>query len=234
MIYGFGWDPTYMLVLIGVIVCMAASAKMNAAFRKYARVPSHNGLTGREAAERILRSQGIYDVRVERTPGNLTDHYDPRNKVLRLSDATYNAASVAAVGVAAHECGHALQHAKGYAPLSVRALLVPAANFGSSIAWPLILIGLFMSGDMSALLLNLGIFAFSLAVLFQLVTLPVEFNASGRALALLKNSGMLYESEVKDVRKVLTAAALTYVAGAASAILQLLRILILTGGRRDD
>ena len=130
MYYGFGWDPTYMLVLIGVIVCMAASAKMNAAFRKYARVPSHNGLTGRETAERILRSQGIYDVRVERTPGNLTDHYDPRNKVLRLSDATYNAASVAAVGVAAHECGHALQHAKGYAPLSVRALLVPAANFG--------------------------------------------------------------------------------------------------------
>ena len=234
MYYGFGWDPTYMLVLIGVIVCMAASAKMNAAFRKYARVPSHNGLTGREAAERILRSQGIYDVRVERTPGNLTDHYDPRNKVLRLSDATYNAASVAAVGVAAHECGHALQHAKGYAPLSVRALLVPAANFGSSIAWPLILIGLFMSGDMSAMLLNLGILAFSLAVLFQLVTLPVEFNASGRALALLKSSGMLYESEVKDVRKVLTAAALTYVAGAASAILQLLRILILTGGRRDD
>ena len=138
------------------------------------------------------------------------------------------------MGVAAHECGHALQHAKGYAPLSVRSSLVPIANFGSSIAWPLIIFGLFIRGDMSAMLLNLGILAFSLAVLFQIVTLPVEFNASGRALKLLKNNGMLYESEVRDVRKVLSAAALTYVAGAASAVLQLLRILILTGGRRDD
>ena len=171
---------------------------------------------------------------MEHIPGNLTDHYDPRNKVLRLSDAVYNASSVAAVGVAAHECGHALQHAKGYAPLSVRSSLVPIANFGSSIAWPLIIFGLFIRGDMSAMLLNLGILAFSLAVLFQIVTLPVEFNASGRALKLLKNNGMLYESEVRDVRKVLSAAALTYVAGAASAVLQLLRILILTGGRRDD
>ena len=220
MYYGFGFDPTYILVLIGVVICMAASAKMNAAFRKYARIQSHN--------------QGIYDVRVEHIPGNLTDHYDPRNKVLRLSDAVYNASSVAAVGVAAHECGHALQHAKGYAPLSVRSSLVPIANFGSSIAWPLIIFGLFIRGDMSAMLLNLGILAFSLAVLFQIVTLPVEFNASGRALKLLKNNGMLYESEVRDVRKVLSAAALTYVAGAASAVLQLLRILILTGGRRDD
>ena len=234
MYYGFGFDPTYILVLIGVVICMAASAKMNAAFRKYARFQSHNQMTGREAAERILRSQGIYDVRVEHIPGNLTDHYDPRNKVLRLSDAVYNASSVAAVGVAAHECGHALQHAKGYAPLSVRSSLVPIANFGSSIAWPLIIFGLFMRGDMSAMLLNLGILAFSLAVLFQIVTLPVEFNASGRALKLLKNNGMLYESEVRDVRKVLSAAALTYVAGAASAVLQLLRILILAGGRRDD
>ncbi|MDO4312986.1 MAG: zinc metallopeptidase [Eubacteriales bacterium] len=232
--YGFGIDPTYLLVLIGVVICMAASSKMNTTFRKYAHVRSHNGLTGREAAERILRSQGIYDVRVDRVAGNLTDHYDPRNKVLRLSDATYNSTSVAAIGVAAHECGHALQHAKGYAPLSIRGALVPVANFGSSIAWPLILIGLFMNGSMSVMLLNLGIFAFSLAVLFQIVTLPVEFNASGRALKLLGSNGMLYESEVADVRKVLTAAALTYVAGAASAILQLLRILILTGGRRRD
>lgn len=234
MYYGFGLDPTYILVLIGVIVCVAASSKMNATFRKYARVQSHNRLTGREAAERILRSQGIYDVRVDHVAGNLTDHYDPRNKVLRLSDATYNATSVAAIGVAAHECGHALQHAKGYAPLSIRSSLVPVANFGSSIAWPLIIFGLFMRGDMSVMLLNLGILAFSFAVLFQIVTLPVEFNASGRALKLLGNNGMLYESEVRDVRKVLTAAALTYVASAASAILQLLRILILTGGRRDD
>lgn len=234
MYYGFGFDPTYILVLIGVVICLIASSKMNATFRKYAKVQSHNMLTGHEAAERILRSQGIYDVRVDRVAGNLTDHYDPRNKVLRLSEATYNATSVAAIGVAAHECGHALQHAKGYAPLSIRSSLVPVANFGSNIAWPLIIIGLFMRGDMSILLLNLGILAFSFAVLFQIVTLPVEFNASGRALKLLGNTGMLYESEMKDVRKVLTAAALTYVAGAASAVLQLLRILILTGGRRDD
>lgn len=234
MYYGFGFDYTYTLVLLGVIICMLASAKMNAAFRKYARVQSHNRLTGHEAAERILRSQGIYDVRVDRISGNLTDHYDPRNKVLRLSDATYNSTSVAAIGVAAHECGHALQHARGYAPLSIRSALVPVANFGSSIAWPLIIFGLFIGGDMSLMLLNLGILAFSLAVLFQIVTLPVEFNASSRALKLLGSNGMLYESEVRDVRKVLTAAALTYVASAASAILQLLRILILTSGRRDD
>ncbi len=234
MYYGFGLDYTYVLVLLGVIICMAASSKMNATFRRYARVQSHNRLTGHEAAERILRSQGIYDVRVDRVAGNLTDHYDPRNKVLRLSESTYNSTSVAAIGVAAHECGHALQHAKGYLPLSIRGALVPVANFGSSIAWPLIILGLFMRGDMSLMLLNIGILAFSLAVLFQIVTLPVEFNASGRALKLLGNNGMLYESEVRDVRKVLTAAALTYVAGAASAVLQLLRILILTGGRRDD
>lgn len=232
--YGFWFDPTYILVLIGVVICMIASSKMNATFRRYARVQSHNRMTGRDAAERILRSQGIYDVRVEHVSGNLTDHYDPRNKVLRLSDATYNATSVAAIGVAAHECGHALQHAKGYAPLSIRSALVPVANFGSSIAWPLIILGLFFNSEMSTILLNAGILAFSLAVLFQIVTLPVEFNASSRALKLLGSNGMLYESEVADVRKVLTAAALTYVAGAASAILQLLRILLLTGGRRND
>lgn len=232
--YGFWYDPTYLLVLIGVIVCLAASSRMNSTFRKYARVQSHNRMTGREAAERILRSQGIYDVRVEHVAGSLTDHYDPRSKVLRLSDATYGATSVAAIGVAAHECGHALQHAKGYVPLSIRSTLVPVANFGSSIAWPLILIGLLFHSDMSLMLLNLGILAFSLAVLFQIVTLPVEFNASSRALKLLGSSGMLYESEVADVRRVLSAAALTYVAGAASAVLQLLRILILTGGRRRN
>lgn len=232
--YGFWLDPTYILVLIGVVICMIASSKMNATFRKYSQVRSHNGMTGREAAERILRSQGIYDVRIERVGGNLTDHYDPRNKVLRLSDATYNSTSVAAIGVAAHECGHALQHAKGYAPLSLRSALVPVANFGSSIAWPLILIGFLFNSEMSVILLNVGILAFSFAVLFQIVTLPVEFNASGRALKLLGSSGMLYEPEVADVRKVLTAAALTYVASAASAILQLLRILLLTRGRRDD
>lgn len=231
--YGFGMDPTYILVLIGVIICLLASSKMNVTFNKYARVRSHSGVTGREAAERILHNAGIYDVSVQHVSGNLNDHYDPRNKVLRLSDATYNSSSVAAVGVAAHECGHAIQHAYGYAPLSIRSALVPVANFGSSLAWPLILIGLLMNGEMSVLLLNVGILMFSLAVLFQLVTLPVEFNASSRALKLLGDNGLLYTEEVKDVRKVLTAAALTYVASAASAILQLLRLLLLTGNRRN-
>lgn len=233
MFYPMYFDSTYMLVLIGVIICMVASAKMNATFNRYSRVRSRSGLTGREAAERILYSAGIRDVRVEHVPGNLTDHYDPRRKVLRLSDATYNSNSVAAIGVAAHECGHAIQHETGYVPLAVRGSLVPIANFGSSIAWPLILIGLFMNSGMSALLLNLGILAFSLAVLFQIVTLPVEFNASGRAVKILGSTGILYEDEVRDTKKVLKAAALTYVAGAASAILQLLRIVLLANRSND-
>ncbi len=233
MYYPMFFDSTYILVLIGVVICMLASSKMNSTFRRYSQVRNHSGMTGREAAERILSSAGIRDVRVEHVSGNLTDHYDPRNKVLRLSDATYNSTSVAAMGVAAHECGHAIQHATGYAPLSIRGALVPVANFGSSIAWPLIVIGLIMNSNMSVLLLNFGILAFSFAVLFQIVTLPVEFNASGRALKILGNSGMLYEDEVRDTRKVLTAAALTYVAGAASAILQLLRIILLANNRRD-
>lgn len=230
----YAMDPTYVLVLIGVVLCMLASAKMNSTFNRYSRVRNHSGITGREAAERILYMSGIRDVRVEHVSGNLTDHYDPKNKVLRLSDATYNSTSVAALGVAAHECGHAVQHATGYVPLSLRSAFVPVANFGSTIAWPLIILGLIMNSQMSTLLLNLGILGFSFAVLFQIITLPVEFNASSRALKILGNSGMLYEEEVRSTRKVLTAAALTYVAGAASAILQLLRILILTGGRRDD
>ena len=233
MYYPMYFDPTYMLVILGVIICMMASAKMNSTFNKYSRVRNHSGMTGREAAEEILRRAGIYDVRVEHISGNLTDHYDPRSKVLRLSDATYNSTSVAAMGVAAHECGHAVQHETGYVPLKIRGALVPIANFGSTIAWPLIIIGLFFNSRSSALFLNLGILAFSLAVLFQIVTLPVEFNASNRAIRVRGSSGMLYEDEVKATRKVLTAAALTYVAGAASAILQLLRIILLTGNRRD-
>lgn len=166
-------------------------------------------------------------------PGNLTDHYDPRNKTLGLSDTVYNSSSVAAVGVAAHECGHAVQHSVGYAPLSIRGALVPVANFGSALSWPLIIIGLFMGGQMSSLLINLGILLFSAAVLFQIVTLPVEFNASRRAVRVLETSGMLCPDEIGAVKKVLGAAALTYVASAASMILQLLRLMII-GGRRDD
>lgn len=233
MYYPMFYDPTYILVMIGVVICLLASAKMNSTFSKYSRVRSHSGMTGKEVAEALLHREGIYDVRVEYVAGNLTDHYDPRSKVLRLSDATYQQTSVAAIGVAAHECGHAIQHARGYAPLSIRSALVPVANFGSSIAWPLIIIGLIMNSQTSQLFLNLGVIAFSMAVLFQIVTLPVELNASRRALKILGNTGMLYPDEVRETRKVLTAAALTYIAGAASAILQLLRLIMISNSRRD-
>lgn len=228
------FDPTYILVVAGVIICLLASARVKSTFARYSGMRNHLGMTGAEAAQRVLHGAGIYDVRIERVSGQLTDHYDPRNKVLRLSDATYAQTSVAAVGVAAHECGHAIQHAKGYAPLQFRSALVPVANFGSMIAWPLIVLGLFINSNSAGLLINLGILAFSLAVLFQLVTLPVEYNASGRAVRILAESGMMQGEEIVATKKVLNAAALTYVASAASAILQLLRILILTGGRRRD
>ena len=228
------YDRTYILVLIGVLICVAASARVNRTFDRFSRVRSYSGMTGKEAAERILRSSGIYDVQVSHIPGNLTDHYNPGKKTLGLSDTVYNSASVAAIGVAAHECGHAVQHATGYAPLKIRGALVPAANFGSMAAWPLILIGLLMNGDTAILFINLGILVFSAAVLFQIVTLPVEFNASRRAVRVLESSGMLYPDEVDSVKKVLSAAALTYVASAASMILQLLRLIIIGGRKRND
>lgn len=228
------WDPTYVLILIGVILSLIASARVRSTYAKYQKVPNHAGMTGAEVADRILRSQGIYDVVIRHVDGNLTDHYDPRNKTLNLSDSTYASTSVAAAGVAAHECGHAIQHAKGYAPLSIRSALVPIANFGSSISWFLIVIGLFIRSNSGQMLINLGILAFSLAVLFQIVTLPVEFNASGRALKILSGTGTLDSRELKQTKKVLSAAALTYVAAAAASILQLLRLILLFGGRRDD
>lgn len=229
-----GYDSTYILVLIGVVICMLASSRVNRVFRKYSTVRSRTGLTGRDAAERILRANGIYDVTVRHIPGNLTDHYDPRNKTLGLSDSVYGSASVAAIGVAAHECGHAVQHATGYAPLKIRGALVPAANFGSGMAWPLIVIGLMLRSDAAIFFIDLGILLFSAAVLFQIVTLPVEFNASSRAVKVLETSGMLYPEEIKQTKAVLGAAALTYVASAASAILQLLRLLLISGRRRND
>ena len=192
--YGFYYDPTYVMVLIGVVICMLASANVNRTFQKYSRIRSHSGMTGREAAERLLHANGIYDVTVQRVAGNLTDHYDPRNKTLNLSDSTYASTSVAAIGVAAHECGHAVQHANGYAPLKIRGSLVPVANFGSTLAWPLILIGFLIQGNASVLLINLGILLFSAAVLFQIVTLPVEFNASSRALKALETNTLYRRS----------------------------------------
>ena len=225
------WDPTYILVIIGVIISLWASAKVKTTYSKYSRVRSMSGLTGAQAAERILHSAGLYDVRIEHISGDLTDHYDPKNRVLRLSDTVYGSASVAAVGVAAHECGHAVQDQKDYAPLRIRNSLVPVANFGTMAAWPIIIIGLIFGS--SHFLVNLGILLFSAAVLFQIVTLPVEFNASRRAVRVLETSGMLNPDEIGAVKKVLGAAALSYVASAASMILQLLRLMII-GGRRDD
>ena len=231
MLYYY-YDWTYILVVIGAVICIAASARVKNVFSRYSRIQSHSGLTGREAAEQILHRNGIYDVQVIHIGGNLTDHYNPGNKTLGLSDTVYNSTSVAAIGVAAHECGHAVQHARGYVPLAIRGSLVSVANIGSTAAWPLILIGLFMNGQTAIFFINLGILLFSAAVLFQIVTLPVEFNASGRAVKVLESSGMLYPDEVDSVKKVLGAAALTYVASAASMILQLLRLVIIGGRKR--
>ena len=228
----FSFDPSYVLILIGLLLSMAASAKVNSTYARYARVGARCGMTGAEAAKRLLNSQGIYDVTVRRVPGKLTDHYDPRNKTVNLSESVYGSTSIAAIGVAAHECGHAMQDAGGYVPLRVRGALVPVANFGAQISWPLILIGILFSSGSSSMLITLGILMFSLSVLFQLVTLPVEFNASSRAVSLLDRTGILAGQEVGQTRQVLSAAALTYVAAAAASILQLLRLLYLFGGNR--
>ena len=231
--YYYGYDSMYILVIIAAIFSMIASAKVNSTFNKYAKVRSMAGFTGAEAAQRILQSAGINDVRIERVSGNLTDHYDPKSRVLRLSDATYSSASVAAVGVAAHECGHAIQHQVGYGPLKLRSTLVPAANLGSKLGIPIILVGLLIGGA-GSILIQVGIWAFSLAVLFQLVTLPVEFNASNRAVRILEDRGLLRQEELGMCRKVLSAAAMTYVAAAASSIISLLRLVLLYGRRRND
>ncbi len=228
------WDPTYILVVIGAVICMIASARVTGTFNKYSQLRSMSGMNGAQVAQRVLQAAGIYDVQVRHVSGSLTDHYDPRTKTVNLSDPVYNATSVAALGVAAHECGHAIQHAKSYAPLSIRSALVPIANFGSMLAWPVILIGLFFNTRSSGLIIDIGILLFSAAVLFQLVTLPVEFDASRRALVMLRTQGILADDELKYTRRVLKSAALTYVASAAAAILQLLRIILITNGRRRD
>lgn len=226
------FDPTYVLVLIGALISMVASINVNSTYRRFSTVMSMRGVRAEEAAQRILHDAGIYDVRIERIRGELTDHYSPSEKVLRLSDAVYGSTSVAAIGVAAHECGHAIQHKVGYVPLSLRALSVPVANIGSKLSWPLILIGLLIGYTPLA---QIGVILFLAVVLFQLITLPVEFNASHRALQVLKQDSMLSMDELSGARKVLTAAALTYVAALFSAILQLLRlVMIVNGGRRRD
>ena len=229
--YGYYYDPTYILVLIGALLSLWASAKVKSTYSRYAKVYSRSGLTGAEAAQQILKNAGIYGVRVEHISGNLTDHYDPKAKVLRLSDSVYSSRSVAAVGVAAHECGHAIQDNVGYAPLRLRSAFVPIANLGSKISLPLIILGFFIG---LTPFIEIGIWMFVLAVLFQIITLPVEFNASSRAVQLVDSLGILRGDEVDGTRKVLGAAALTYVAAAAASILQLARLIILFGGRRRN
>lgn len=223
------YDPTYLLAILGLILTMIASARVNATFAKYNKVRCMSGLTGAEAAQRVLHAAGLYQIRIEHVSGKLTDHYDSKSKVLRLSDSTYSSTSIAAVCVAAHECGHAIQDQKQYGPLVLRSTLVPMANFGSQVSWPIFLAGLFFSLKS---LLWMGILLFFLAVLFQLVTLPVEFNASSRALQVLEDSGMLGAQEMPAAKKVLHAAAMTYVAALASSLLQLLRLILLA--RRND
>ncbi|MDD7175288.1 MAG: zinc metallopeptidase [Clostridiales bacterium] len=224
------YDPTYLMLIPGLILALYAQLKVSSTYARYKKVHSGTGLTGAQIARQILDTNGCGSVRIERVPGSLTDHYDPENGVLRLSEEVYASRSIAALGVAAHEAGHAIQDATDYGPMRIRATLVPVANIGSSAAIPLFMLGLIFSWEP---LLKIGILCFSLAVLFYLVTLPVEFNASGRAVALL-SSGYLPQDEVKGVKKVLSAAALTYVAAALQAILQLLRLVLLANSRRRD
>ena len=226
------YDPTYILVLVGAILSIVASSMVQSTYNKYAKVRSMSGMTGAQVAELILRNKGITDVRIDHVSGNLTDHYNPKTKVINLSDTVYHSQSVAALGVAAHECGHVIQHHENYAPLNFRSMLVPAANIGSKAGIPIILLGVLFGYN--PVLVQIGIWVFALSVLFQLVTLPVEFNASKRALVCLEEYGVVTREEKSQSAKVLRAAALTYVAAAASAILQLLRLVMLFGRRDND
>ena len=224
------YDPTYILVLIGAVLSLWASATVKSTYNKYSRVYSYSGLTGAQAAAQILRQAGIYDVRIEHVSGNLTDHYDPKARVLRLSDSVYGSNSVAAIGVAAHECGHAIQDQEDYVPLRFRSAFVPVANLGTQVAFPILLLGVFLGS--SHFLIQVGLLCFFFGVLFQLITLPVEFNASGRAVRILRETGMMSDDELSKTKKVLSAAAMTYVAAAAASILSMLRLIILFGGNR--
>ena len=223
-------DPTYVLVIIGALVCAFASLNVNSTYKKYERYGNARGITADQCAAEILRLAGINDVRIERIGGHLTDHYDPSKKVLRLSSSIYGSTSVAALGIAAHECGHAIQHNVAYAPLKLRTLSVPLANIGSKLAFPIIILGIIF-GAMD--IARIGVFFFVFVVLFQLITLPVEFNASARAITILDRCSFLSGGELTGAKKVLKAAALTYVAALFSSILQLLRLVILTGGRDE-
>lgn len=230
----FYWDPTYYLIIISMIISLLASWKVNSAMRKYHKVRNMTGITGAECARRILDNEGLYYVQVEALDSNSGDHFDPAANTVRLSHQNYYGSTVTAMGVAAHECGHAIQHAEEYTPIKIRTALVPVVNIGSNLSMPLILLGVILSWNQ--LLIELGIIAFSLTVVFQLATLPVEFNASHRALERLERYGIVTTQENQGCKKVLSAAAMTYVAGTLVAVLQLLRLILLFGGnrRRDD
>lgn len=229
MPFYYYFDPTYILIIIGIVISLIAQAGVNSSFRKYSQVKSRRQITGAQAADIILRNAGIRDVTINHIRGDLTDNYSPRDLTLNLSDSVFNNSSVAAIGVAAHECGHAIQDAEGYVPIRIRNAIVPVANIGATISWPLIIIGIIAGWYQP--LITAGILLFSAVVLFHLVTLPVEINASRRALRILSDSGMLYEEEVTGASKVLKAAAMTYVAALASSALQLLRLILLTRSR---
>ena len=237
MLFGFFYfDWTVAILIPAMIFALVAQISVKSTFGKYNKVTTARRMSGAEAARRILDRNGLYEVKVERVKGHLTDHYDPRSNVIRLSEATYDSFSVAAVGVAAHEAGHAVQHAVGYFPIKVRAAIIPVTQIGSQIAMPIFLVGILLSymryvtPEIGGIIMGAGILLFSLTVLFQLVTLPTEFNASSRALNTLQETGILYKEEISGARKVLSAAAMTYVAALASALASLLRLIVIANG----
>lgn len=235
--YYYGFDMTYIvLVLPCVLFAVFASAKVNSTFKKYSSQLSSRRITGAQAAFRVLRHNGITDVRIERISGNLTDHYDPKTNVIRLSDSVYDSTSTAAIGVACHEAGHAVQYAASYAPIHLRAAIIPITNIGSKLAMPLILIGILLNAlsDVSMFFVYAGIACFGFSVVFQLITLPVEFNASRRAMAAISDTEILTQEEQRGARKTLSAAAMTYVAALAVSLAQLLRLILIFTGKRDD
>lgn len=236
-LYFYGFDPFYLyLVIPSIILSLIASASVNSTFQKYSKRRSYRGLTGAQAAQQVLRGNGVSGVQIERVSGKLTDHYDPRTNVIRLSSDVYDSTSIAAIGVACHEAGHAVQHAQSYAPIRLRTAIIPITNFGSKLAMPLILLGILFStfAEYSYTLVYAGILCFSLSLIFQLVTLPVEFNASRRAMQAISNYQILTPEELSGARKTLTAAAMTYVAAVAVSLAQLLRLILLFGGRRSN
>lgn len=232
--YYYGFDWTYLIIILPcILISLIASSRVNSTFKRYANQISMRNITGAEAAQRVLSANGVRNVRIEHVSGNLTDHYDPKANVIRLSDKVYNSASTAAIGVACHEAGHAVQYAQNYFPIKIRSAIIPITNIGSKLAMPLILLGILVStfGNYSDTLINFGIGCFALSVIFQLITLPVEFNASRRALEAIDDNSLLTPEERKGAQKTLSAAAMTYVAALAVSLAQLLRLVILFGGR---